>query len=107
MVEASSKYGATLVPGPVLFVLEKVSTFVVTEEPAKGGEKPGEGEETSGVKEKEIVAEKEKKEEEVAEKNPETEAAKEEPEPPKPCSTKKKSGHSEEASEVFCEIVFI
>lgn len=84
MVEASSKYGATLVPGPVLFVLEKVSTFVVTEEPAKGGEKPGEGEETSGVKEKEIVAEKEKKEEEVAEKNPETEAAKEEPEPPKP-----------------------
>ncbi|KAJ0083123.1 hypothetical protein Patl1_11939 [Pistacia atlantica] len=69
VVEASSKYGAALVPGPVFFVFEKVSTFIVTEEktaePAEAQTKPGEGEETSGVKEKEIVVEEKKKEEEV------------------------------------------
>ncbi|KAJ0016523.1 hypothetical protein Pint_11723 [Pistacia integerrima] len=66
VVEASSKYGAALVPGPVFFVFEKVSTFIVTEEktvePAEAETKPGEGEETSGVKEKEIVVEEKKKE---------------------------------------------
>ncbi|XP_068664804.1 plasma membrane-associated cation-binding protein 1-like [Aristolochia californica] len=30
--ESSSQYGPTLVPGPVFFVFEKVSTFIVTEE---------------------------------------------------------------------------
>ncbi|KAK9152564.1 hypothetical protein Sjap_000044 [Stephania japonica] len=44
--EVSSKFGPGLVPGPVLFVLEKVSTFVVTE---------GEGDKTS--REVEIKAE--------------------------------------------------
>ncbi|XP_031256062.1 plasma membrane-associated cation-binding protein 1 [Pistacia vera] len=91
VVEASSKYGAALVPGPVFFVFEKVSTFIVTEEktvePAEAQTKPREGEETSGVKEKEIVVEEKKKEEEVVaieEKSTVTEPEKEGTEPPKP-----------------------
>ncbi|XP_059438610.1 plasma membrane-associated cation-binding protein 1 [Corylus avellana] len=59
--EASSKYGPALVPGPVLFVFEKVSTFIVTEEKVEVKEASG--------KEKEIIvaAEEEKKEEEKIE----------------------------------------
>ncbi|GKV45719.1 hypothetical protein SLEP1_g52775 [Rubroshorea leprosula] len=63
--EASSQYGATLVSAPVLFILEKVSTFVVVEERAV--EAPAETTATeaeeSSSKEKEIVVEEEKKEE--------------------------------------------
>ncbi|KAL7210937.1 hypothetical protein ACSBR2_013924 [Camellia fascicularis] len=64
--EASSKFGPTLLPGPIFFVFEKVSTFIVTEEKAK--EPPPEtsaavAEETGG---KEIVVEEGKKEEVVA-----------------------------------------
>jgi len=64
--EASSKYGPALVPGPVLFVFEKVSTFIVPEEKVEA--KTGEVEESSG-KEKEIIlaAEEDKKEEEKIE----------------------------------------
>ncbi|KAG2685036.1 hypothetical protein I3843_10G103400 [Carya illinoinensis] len=63
--EAFSKFGPALVPGPVLFVFEKVSTFIVTEE--KVDEPPPAAattEEAGGNKEKEIlVVEEEKKEE--------------------------------------------
>ncbi|KAK0578628.1 hypothetical protein LWI29_013428 [Acer saccharum] len=69
--EASSKYGAALIPGPVFFVFEKVSTFIVTEEkpaeeaapPAPEAETKPAGEGTSDKKEREIVIEEEKKEE--------------------------------------------
>ncbi|KAA8544679.1 hypothetical protein F0562_019474 [Nyssa sinensis] len=79
--EASSKYGPALVPGPILFIFEKVSTFIVIEE--KAVEPPAttttaEEEETSGKeKETEIVVEEEKKEEAVVE--AEAEAEKTEP----------------------------
>jgi hypothetical protein len=68
--EASSKYGPALVPGPVLFVFEKVSTFIVTEEKVdQATEAAKTTEEEASGKEKEIVAaEEEKKEEEVLEK---------------------------------------
>ncbi|EEF29680.1 endomembrane-associated protein, putative [Ricinus communis] len=56
--EASSKFGPAYVSGPVYFIFEKVSTFIVVEEKAK--EVPA-AEETSS-KEKEIVVEEEKKE---------------------------------------------
>lgn len=49
VTEASSKYGPALVPGPVFFVFEKVSTFIVT------GEKVEEAPKES--KEREIVIE--------------------------------------------------
>ncbi|PSS11063.1 Plasma membrane-associated cation-binding protein [Actinidia chinensis var. chinensis] len=66
--EATSKFGPALVSGPVFFVFEKVSTFLVSEE--KAVESPPEtsaaAEETT-TKEKEIVVEVEKKEEVVAE----------------------------------------
>ncbi|KAK6240284.1 hypothetical protein SCA6_005673 [Theobroma cacao] len=55
--EASSKYGAALVPGPVLFLLEKVSTLIVVQEPA--------AQEETSSKAKEIAVEEEKKEEVV------------------------------------------
>ncbi|GAU45950.1 hypothetical protein TSUD_301590 [Trifolium subterraneum] len=60
--EASSKFGPALVSGPIFFIFEKVSTFIVTEE--KVDEVPPKTEEeTSGVKDREIVVEEEKKEE--------------------------------------------
>jgi len=59
--EASTKVGPTLVPGPIFFVFEKVSTFIVTEE--KPVEPPPAEAETSVA---EVVVEEEKKEEEVA-----------------------------------------
>ncbi|CAK8531756.1 unnamed protein product [Lathyrus sativus] len=59
--EASSKFGPTLVSGPIFFVFEKVSTFIVTEE--KTEEVVKTEEETSGVKDREIVVEEGKKEE--------------------------------------------
>ncbi|KAA8537154.1 hypothetical protein F0562_029620 [Nyssa sinensis] len=64
--EASSKYGPALVPGPIFFVFEKVSTFIVTEERVEVEPPPADQEETSGKeKEKEIVVEEEEKEEVV------------------------------------------
>ncbi|KAL0321458.1 UNVERIFIED_CONTAM: Plasma membrane-associated cation-binding protein 1 [Sesamum radiatum] len=64
--EAASKIGPGYLPGPVFFVLEKVSTFVVTEEKKEEAAPPTEKteEETSGVevKPKEIVVEQEKEE---------------------------------------------
>ncbi|KAI3669111.1 hypothetical protein L6452_40334 [Arctium lappa] len=97
--EACCKYGPTLVEGPIFFVFEKVSTFIVVEEkkeretPLPVSEPKPEPEatpveETSG-KEKEIVVEEVKKEE--VDKTPETTAAKAEEvavaptEPPKAC----------------------
>ncbi|XP_058200284.1 plasma membrane-associated cation-binding protein 1 [Rhododendron vialii] len=64
--EASTKLGPTLVPGPIFFVFEKVSTFIVTEE--KLVEPPPAEAETSVAAEegKEVVVEEEKKEEAVA-----------------------------------------
>ncbi|XP_034674857.1 plasma membrane-associated cation-binding protein 1 [Vitis riparia] len=64
--EASSKYGPGLVSGPVLFLFEKVSTFIVTEENEEELPPPTTnttGEEEASGKEKEIVIEEEKKEE--------------------------------------------
>lgn len=104
--EASTKYGATYVSGPIFYVFEKVSTYVVVVEEKKDEEVPAPEapaaaaattEETSGTeKEKEIAVEEEKKEvaaEPVAEPEKTTEAAPAEPpkaeecaptEPPKP-----------------------
>lgn len=66
--EASSKYGPAYVSGPIFFVFEKVSSFIVVQEkavePAASEEKTKE--ETSG-KEKEIVVEEENKEKVVVE----------------------------------------
>uniref|UniRef100_A0A5B7AL93 Putative plasma membrane-associated cation-binding protein 1 n=1 Tax=Davidia involucrata TaxID=16924 RepID=A0A5B7AL93_DAVIN len=98
--EASSKYGPALVPGPILFVFEKVSTFIVTEEKVESPPPPpppppatatADKEETSG-KQKEIVVEEEvvvvavalaeaEKSEQAAEPEP---PKVEEAEPPKP-----------------------
>ncbi|XP_030942609.1 plasma membrane-associated cation-binding protein 1 [Quercus lobata] len=63
--EASSKYGPALIPGPVFFVFEKVSTFVVTEEKV---EPTPEAATTATEKEREIVLVEEEKKEEVVEK---------------------------------------
>ncbi|KAL8231721.1 hypothetical protein R6Q57_001499 [Mikania cordata] len=101
--EACSKYGPTYVEGPIFFVFEKVSTFIVVEEkkeevapPAAEPEAAAPAEETSS-KEKEIAVEEVKKEEVVVvaevkgEKPAEPEAAKAEAaaeapaEPPKAC----------------------
>lgn len=60
--EASSKFGPALVSGPIFFIFEKVSTFIVTEEKVEEVA-PKTEEETSGVKDREIVVEEEKKEE--------------------------------------------
>ena len=85
--EASSKYGPAYVSGPVFFVFEKVSTFIVTEETVEPLPPPAETtktvEETSGlVKEKEIVIEEEKKEEVVVEEKKEDEVEKPKPTEP-------------------------
>ncbi|KAM7500429.1 hypothetical protein LguiA_024843 [Lonicera macranthoides] len=69
--EASTKYGPGLLPGPIFFVFEKVSTFIVIEEkkeeeaPAPAPEETTKTteEETSGKEE--IVVAEEKKEEVV------------------------------------------
>ncbi|KAI3725836.1 hypothetical protein L1987_65632 [Smallanthus sonchifolius] len=89
--EACCKFGPTYVEGPIFFVFEKVSTFIVVEEKKEEEAKPEAAapvEETS-TKEKEIVLEEEKKEEVTVaaevEKTPEPEAAKPEVEKtPKP-----------------------
>ncbi|XWS67353.1 hypothetical protein CRYUN_Cryun04dG0000500 [Craigia yunnanensis] len=64
--EASSKYGVGLIPGPVLFMFEKVQTLinVVEEKAAEAAAARADKEDTSS-KEKEIVVEEEKKEEVV------------------------------------------
>ncbi|TQE09998.1 hypothetical protein C1H46_004420 [Malus baccata] len=89
--EASSKYGPAYVSGPVFFVFEKVSTFIVTEKvepPPLPAEAAKTEEETSGsVKEKEIVIEKEMKEEVVEEKKEELVVDEKEEEVEKPKST--------------------
>ncbi|XP_010260837.1 PREDICTED: plasma membrane-associated cation-binding protein 1 [Nelumbo nucifera] len=61
--EASSKFGPPLVSGPVFFVFEKVSTFIVIEEKAAETTTTEAGT-TTESKEKEIVIEAEEKEEE-------------------------------------------
>ncbi|CAK9153197.1 unnamed protein product [Ilex paraguariensis] len=80
--KAIAKFGAPLVPGPIFFVFEKVSTFIVTEE-KKEEEAPAE----TSSKVKELVVEEEKKEEVVAEAaektEPPAEAAPASTEPPK------------------------
>lgn len=58
--EASSNFGPSYVSGPILFVLEKVSTFIVIED--KKGEEPAAAADdvhatATSVKEKEIVIE--------------------------------------------------
>ncbi|OMO68902.1 DREPP plasma membrane polypeptide [Corchorus capsularis] len=63
VVEASTKYGAALVPGPVLFIFEKVSTCVVIEEAPPAATEAAAPQEETTTKEKEIVVEEEKKEE--------------------------------------------
>ncbi|BFG28546.1 hypothetical protein CerSpe_148200 [Prunus speciosa] len=69
--EASAKYGPAYVSGPVFFVFEKVSTFIVVEEkvepppPPPATETKTEEETSAAVKEREIVVEEEKKEEVV------------------------------------------
>ncbi|KAI5332420.1 hypothetical protein L3X38_022549 [Prunus dulcis] len=72
--EASSKYGPAYVSGPVFFVFEKVSTFIVVEEKVEPPPPPPatettatktEEETSAAVKEREIVVEEEKKEEVV------------------------------------------
>ncbi|XP_076926277.1 plasma membrane-associated cation-binding protein 1-like [Bidens hawaiensis] len=91
--EACIKYGPAYVEGPIFFVFEKVSTFVVVEEkkeevlPAAEPEKEAAPAEETSSKEKEIVVEEEKKEE-VAAVVPEVEKTAEpkaEEEPPKAC----------------------
>ncbi|KAJ6943883.1 plasma membrane-associated cation-binding protein 1 [Populus alba x Populus x berolinensis] len=97
--EASSKYGPAYVPGPIFFVFEKVSTFILVEEKAVEAPAPAPATETKTEEattstEKEIVVEEEKKEEvviaEASEKTEpppavaETPAKVEEAEPPKP-----------------------
>ncbi|XVE67583.1 hypothetical protein DITRI_Ditri08aG0172100 [Diplodiscus trichospermus] len=63
VLEASSKYGTSLIQGPVLFIFEKVATFInVVEE--KTVEPPATAtQEETRRKEEEIVVEEEKKEE--------------------------------------------
>ncbi|KAK4748057.1 hypothetical protein SAY87_014643 [Trapa incisa] len=78
--EASSKYGPALVPGPVLFVFEKVSTFIVVEEKKEEPTAEPAKEEPSGVKEEIVIHEEKKVEEVVAI----VEAEKSEPPPPPP-----------------------
>ncbi|KAI6704256.1 hypothetical protein NL676_013392 [Syzygium grande] len=83
--EASTKYGPALVSGPVLFVFEKVSTFIITEEKdveAPPAEAATSGEATAVVEEKEEIVVKEEKKEEAVVEAPEP--AKEAVEPPKP-----------------------
>ncbi|XP_057971631.1 plasma membrane-associated cation-binding protein 1 [Malania oleifera] len=87
--EASSKYGPASVSGPVSFVFEKVSTFIVEPPPATAAAAAA-GEETTGKKEattaEEIVAgEGKEKEPEKTEAAVAEELAKaDETEPPKP-----------------------
>ncbi|CAI9782253.1 unnamed protein product [Fraxinus pennsylvanica] len=69
--EAASKVGPAYLPGPVFFVFEKVSTFIVMEEKKEEAAPPAEAtpEKTLGteVKEKDIVVEEAKKEVPAAE----------------------------------------
>ncbi|KAF3450113.1 hypothetical protein FNV43_RR06193 [Rhamnella rubrinervis] len=88
--EASSKFGAALVPGPVFFVFEKVSSFIVTEEkveeaPTAAAETAttsttttATGDETTTAKEKEIVIQEDTKEEAVDKKEETVEKKEEE-----------------------------
>ncbi|KAI3784526.1 hypothetical protein L1987_43625 [Smallanthus sonchifolius] len=115
--EACSKFGPTYVEGPIFFVFEKVSTFIVVEEkkeeeavpeakPEAEVEKKEEAaasvEETS-TKEKDIVVEEEKKEEVTVvaevEKTPEPEVAKPEVEKtPEPEAAKPEAAKVEEVA---------
>ncbi|KAL9239248.1 hypothetical protein vseg_013588 [Gypsophila vaccaria] len=71
--EASSKFGTALTSGPIIFVFEKVSTFVVTEEKTRDVEVPppataepeAAAEGTATVTEPEIVVEEDKSKEET------------------------------------------
>ncbi|CAL0309627.1 unnamed protein product [Lupinus luteus] len=105
--EASSKFGPGLVSGPVFFVFEKVSTFIVTEEKVEAPSDPTETkteEETSTTKEKEIVIAEEKKEEkqEVVETIEKTESS----EPPKaePAKVEEQLGEPSKVEEKHGEV---
>ncbi|XP_047308418.1 plasma membrane-associated cation-binding protein 1-like [Impatiens glandulifera] len=54
--EASSKFGPALIPGPVIFIFEQVSTFIITEEPPAAA--------VVEIKDKEVAIEAEEKKEE-------------------------------------------
>lgn len=90
--EATSKCGPALLPGPVMFTLEKVSTFVVIEEKPREAnlEAPTLAEETTAKEEteKEIVVEEDKPRENTTpsetEKQAEPESTKNEKEEEKP-----------------------
>ncbi|XP_075502873.1 plasma membrane-associated cation-binding protein 1-like [Primulina tabacum] len=83
--EAATKVGPGNLPGPIFFVFEKVSTFVVTEEKKEveaAAEKPQEEASTSAeVKEKEIVTESAVPEEKAPPPPPPPEVEKVEPTP--------------------------
>ncbi|OIV95223.1 hypothetical protein TanjilG_21613 [Lupinus angustifolius] len=107
--EASSKFGPVLVSGPVYFVFEKVSTFIVTEEkvdvPAATETKTEE--ETSTTKEREIVIEEEKKEDEKAKVLVETTEKTESSEPPQaePAKVEEKPDDAAKVEEKLAEVV--
>ncbi|KAL2474670.1 Plasma membrane-associated cation-binding protein 1 [Abeliophyllum distichum] len=67
--EAATKVGPAYLPGPVFFLFEQVSTFIVTEEKKEEAVPPAEvtpektAEDTGEAKEKDIVVEEPKKEE--------------------------------------------
>ncbi|OIV92055.1 hypothetical protein TanjilG_15046 [Lupinus angustifolius] len=102
--EASSKFGPALISGPVFFVFEKVSTFIVTEEKVDAPTETKTEEETSTTKEKEIVIAEEKKEEkqEVVETIEKTESS----EPPKaePAKVEEQVGEPSKVEEKHAEV---
>jgi len=71
--EASSKYGPASVPGPIFFVFEKVSTFIVTEEKVEPPPEATTTEEGASGIDREIIIVEEEKKEEVVEKKEEEE----------------------------------
>ncbi|XP_021901673.1 plasma membrane-associated cation-binding protein 1 [Carica papaya] len=82
--EISSKYGSGSVSGPVLFILEKVSSLVIVEDKAAAAEPPAETQTKEEVesKDKEILVQDEQQEpkkEEVKDEAPAEEAAAEPP----------------------------
>ncbi|KAE9591086.1 putative DREPP family protein [Lupinus albus] len=104
--EASSKFGPALVSGPVFFVFEKVSTFIVTEEKVEAPIDPTETkteEETSTTKEREIVITEEKKEEKpVVETIEKTESS--EPPQAEPAKVEEQLGEPSKVEEKHAEV---
>ncbi|KAE9598686.1 hypothetical protein Lal_00022361 [Lupinus albus] len=107
--EASSKFGPALVSGPVFFVFEKVSNFIVTEEKVEAPaptETKTEEETSTNTKEREIVIEEEKKEDEktqvVVEKTEKTESS--EPPSTEPVKVEEKSSEPSKVEEKHVEV---